>query len=178
MQQQRTATPLPRPSCWQARDRVPSMDMTNVAAATSRDHFSMRSGTKSSDPSWNIAFSVYAQLIKHDTPQQAWRHSSGSQKGRPLGSLSFLNTQLQEDRYGLPRLFLEVWRGAFQVKKTQLYIFPSHFVLLFKSEIKWKNEKSVGIQKVMPKHKRKPSCGPSMESVYERALGVLVHHCV
>lgn len=86
--------------------------------------------------------------------------------------------QLQEDGYGFCIVFLEVWRGTLRVKKTQLCIFPLHFILPFKSEIKGKNEKSVGIQTVMPKHKRKPKCWTLMKSGYEEALDVLLDHCV
>lgn len=49
--------------------RVTSVDMTNVAAATMRDLFSACTVTKSSDLSWNVPFSVNAQLIKQDTIQ-------------------------------------------------------------------------------------------------------------
>lgn len=41
--------------------------MANVATATIRDLFSMCTVTKSSDPSWNVPFSVNAQLIKSNT---------------------------------------------------------------------------------------------------------------
>lgn len=89
------------------------------------------------------------------------------------------NGCLQEDGRGWPILFLKVGGGVRHVKRLnfKFSLYTSSFSSMAKSDEK-RNEKFVGIQKLMSKHKRKLKYWSLMRSITGGAFCTVLGHCV